>query len=87
MKKATAPLQAAPATPDCLLPARHNSLQSRKARTRAAMAARREARLVRQAGGVPAELAAQRRRPLAPKRELTACLLACMCGWGPELSS
>lgn len=47
----------------------HPALQSRKARTRAAMAARREARLARQAGGLTAQLAAQRRRPLAPKRE------------------
>ena len=45
--------------------------------SRAAIAARHAAHLARQAGGLPAELAAQRRRPLAPKREPPARLRGC----------
>ena len=54
--------------------------QTKRARTRAAMAARRAKRLALKAGGMPAALAAQRRRPLAPKREPPACFAGCPCG-------
>lgn len=55
-------------------------VQTKRARTRAAMAARRAKRLALKAGGMPAALAAQRRRPLAPKREPLAGIAVCLCG-------